>query len=122
MGIYGGPERNLLPDIATGVNEEQGELLPEGFKLYQNYPNPFNPSTIISWELVTHSYVSLKVYDVLGNEIFTIIDKEQPAGKYEVEFDVSNLPEGKAGLSTGIYFYQLRTSGFSDTKKLIYLK
>jgi hypothetical protein len=107
------------------VNTE--ENLPEGFVLYQNYPNPFNPSTTLSFVIGHSSFVSLKVYDVLGNEIATLVNEELTAGEYEVSFDshsgeVRNLPAGRQGLTSGIYFYQLQAGSFIQTKKMVLLK
>ncbi len=95
------------------------------FKLSQNYPNPFNPTTKIKYTIPTSEnpllggarggLVTLKIYDILGNEIATLVDKEQSTGEYEVEFDGN-------GLSSGIYFYQLKNEGFISTKKMILLK
>lgn len=85
------------------------------FKLEQNFPNPFNPTTQIRYSVINDGIVSLKVYDVLGKEVAVLVDEEKPAGKYEVKFDASNL-------SSGIYFYQLKTGNFADTKKMIFLK
>jgi hypothetical protein len=89
--------------------------LPENFFLAQNYPNPFNPSTKISYQIPELSYVTLKIYDVLGNEIATLVNEEKPASEYEVEFNASRL-------SSGIYFYQLETESYLETKKMLYLK
>ena len=107
----------------TGVND-MGEI-PTKLKLEQNYPNPFNPTTKISFSLpspsqgdgsgVRSTKVTLKVYDVLGNEIATLVNEEKSAGNYEVEFDGSNL-------SSGVYYYQIRTGSFIDTKKFVLLK
>jgi len=88
--------------------------------LEQNYPNPFNPSTKIKYSIPPNiqreiSNVSLKVYDVLGNIVATLVNEEKPAGNYEIEFDASNL-------SSGIYYYRLVTGSFTDTKKMILLK
>ena len=88
---------------------------PEEFSLEQNYPNPFNPSTSIKYRVSSNSQVSLKVYDVLGNEVATLVNEEKPAGSYEVKFDAS-------GLTSGIYFYTLATGSFIETKKMILLK
>jgi polyhydroxybutyrate depolymerase len=88
---------------------------PMDFSLFQNYPNPFNPSTKISWQLPIRSLVTLKVYDVLGNEVSTLVNEEKPAGSYEVEFNASNL-------ASGIYFYQLRTGEFILTKKMVLIR
>jgi hypothetical protein len=85
------------------------------FGLYQNYPNPFNPVTTISFQLPNRSFVSLKVYDVLGNEVKTLIEKEKSAGQYEIEFDGNEL-------TSGIYFYQLIAGDYTETKKMVLLK
>ncbi|OGU49534.1 MAG: hypothetical protein A2080_12260 [Ignavibacteria bacterium GWC2_36_12] len=105
------------------------ENSPEEFKLLQNYPNPFNPTTNIGFRIANlpdgksgFGLVTLKVFDVLGREVATLVNEEKLAGEYEVEFDGSNLPDGKAGLSSGIYFYMLRTGNYSSVKKMILLK
>lgn len=85
------------------------------FTLEQNYPNPFNPTTKISWQSPVGSHQTLKVYDLLGNEIATLVNEYRPAGKYEVEWDASNL-------STGVYLYKLTAGEYSSVKKLILLK
>ncbi|MCW8806103.1 MAG: T9SS type A sorting domain-containing protein [Ignavibacteriaceae bacterium] len=85
------------------------------FTLYQNYPNPFNPTTNIKFQIAHSGFVSLKVYDILGNAITTIINEEKPVGNYEVEFNATDFP-------SGIYFYQLKTGVFFQTKKMVYLK
>lgn len=85
------------------------------FNLLQNYPNPFNPSTSISWQSPIDSWQTLKVYDVLGNEITTLVDAYQPAGKYEAEFDANGLP-------SGIYFYKLQAGDFIQTKKMVLMR
>ena len=88
---------------------------PENFELYQNYPNPFNPSTKISFKIPQTSIVQIKVYDVLGNEISSLINEEKPAGQYELTFDGTDLP-------SGVYFYQLKVGDFVLTKKMLLLK
>ncbi|MCG6960091.1 T9SS type A sorting domain-containing protein [bacterium BMS3Abin03] len=85
------------------------------FGLEQNYPNPFNPTTKISWQSPVGSWQTLKVYDILGNEISTIVNEYKPAGEYEVEFDATDLP-------SGVYFYQLKAGNFIKTNKMILLK
>ena len=85
------------------------------FSLEQNYPNPFNPLTVISYQLALGSYVTLKVYDMLGNEVATLVDEEQAAGIYEADFNA-------AGLSSGMYFYTLKSGNFVETKKMLLLK
>lgn len=103
----------------TDVEYEVSGITPNNFFLEQNYPNPFNPSTKIRYQLPLSSDVTLKVYDILGNEIATLVNEEKPAGIYEVEF---NPTSGIRNLSSGIYFYQLRADSFTQTKKMIYLK
>lgn len=85
------------------------------FELTQNYPNPFNPSTKIKYQIPELSFVTIKVYDVLGKEVTTLINEEKPAGSYEVEFDASRLP-------SGVYFYRLQAGSFIETKKMILLR
>ena len=97
----------------TNVNEENTS--PEQLNLYQNYPNPFNPNTIIKYAIGKREYASLKVYDILGNEVVTLVNEINPAGIYEVEFNAEGLP-------SGIYFYQLKAGSFVETKKLTLLR
>ena len=96
-------------------NVEKTESLPSEYSLSQNYPNPFNPSTTISFKIPKTDFVSLKIYDALGNEIKTIVNEIKTAGKFSVNFDGSNLP-------SGVYFYRLTSGNFSKTKKLLLLK
>ena len=121
-GIGGYDSDNLWVDhfciaepILVSVEEETP--LPREFALEQNYPNPFNPSTKISWQSPIGSWQTLKVYDVLGNEVATLVDEEKPAGTYNVEFTIDNLQ-----LSSGVYFYQLKAGSFVETKKMILIK
>lgn len=95
--------------------DEDLNSLPEKFELFQNYPNPFNPITSIQYAIGSRQFVTLKVYDVLGNEIITLINEEKPVGDYEVQFDASKQ-------ASGIYFYQLRAGDYIETKKMILLK
>ena len=107
----------------TDVRDEG--YLPGNFELYQNYPNPFNPTTKISWQSAVGSWQTLKVYDVLGNEVATIVDEYNPAGNYNIEFSaVSKFTSGGGSynLPSGIYFYQLVVGDFTQTKKLVILK
>ena len=93
------------------------------FSLSQNYPNPFNPSTVISYRLPVIGFVTLMVYDILGNEIATLVNEEKPAGEYEVEFNAASLPSRSGlALTSGIYFYQLKAGEFIETKKMMLLK
>ena len=98
----------------TSVKEITSEV-PTGFSLFQNYPNPFNPSTKIRFSLSEFSHVLIKVYDILGNEIMSLVDEDKPAGVYEVLFD------GK-GLASGTYFYRITAGEFSETHKMVLLK
>ncbi|MFZ1292553.1 MAG: T9SS type A sorting domain-containing protein [Melioribacteraceae bacterium] len=102
----GGIITNVLKQIDKISNE---------IKLYQNYPNPFNPKTKITFSIPQSSKIKLIIYDVLGNEIKTIIDEQKQAGNYEEYFNPSNIP-------SGVYFYRLQTDNFIDVKKMIYLK
>ena len=95
--------------------ESFSSLVPSGFILNQNYPNPFNPSTVISYDLPYGDFVSLKVFDILGKEVLTLVNKKQTAGSYKVDFKAQGLP-------SGIYFYNLIVNGMSETKKMVLLK
>ncbi|MCY7362191.1 MAG: T9SS type A sorting domain-containing protein, partial [Ignavibacteria bacterium] len=87
----------------------------DNFYLSQNYPNPFNPNTKINYELQITNYVSLKIFDVLGNEVASLVNEKQNAGSYSINFDGANIP-------SGIYFYKLSSGGFTDTKRMILIK
>ena len=103
-------ENLSIVGIVTFSNE-----IPTEFGLIQNYPNPFNPSTKINYQIPEISFVTLKVYDVLGNEIATLVNEEKPIGSYEVEFNAKSLP-------SGIYFYRLQAGSFVETKKMVLMK
>ncbi|NNG26251.1 MAG: T9SS type A sorting domain-containing protein [Ignavibacteriaceae bacterium] len=102
------------PPIINFV-EKIDEDIPERFYLFQNYPNPFNPSTTISYSIPSEGYVTLKVYDVLGNEVASLVDEQKHSGTFDVHYNAS-------ALSSGIYYYRLVTSEFTSTKKLILMK
>ncbi len=106
LGAY---EYSISSSVSTS------EQTPNEFALFQNYPNPFNPTTRIRYEVSNMQFVTLKVFDVLGNEVATLFDEEKPAGKYETKFDASNL-------SSGVYFYTLYSTYFTQTKKLVLIK
>ena len=119
-------EKYFFPGNANTIFAEN-DFIPDGFVLHQNYPNPFNPSTTIKYSIPESNFVTINVYDALGNEIATLINEEKPAGSYEIEFnshsgEVRNLPAGRQGLTSGIYFYKLQAGSFVDTKKMILLK
>jgi hypothetical protein len=103
----------------TFIDETDFEEIPNQFFLLQNYPNPFNPTTNIRFRISDFGYVSLKVYDILGNEVAVLVDEYKPAGSYEVDFNTSNL---KHQTSSGIYFYQIVAGNFVQTRKMILLK
>jgi hypothetical protein len=105
------------------VDEIKNDELPLQYSFSQNYPNPFNPVTKIKYSIPSVTLrqaqndilVTLKVYDILGREVATLVNEEKPAGEYEVEFNAANLP-------SGIYFYQLKAGNYSETKKMVLLK
>ncbi len=108
-------------NVITGLEEEVS--LTTAFKLEQNFPNPFNPKTSIQYAVSSGQNVTLKVYDVIGNEVATVVDEYKPAGRYEVEFSASGGQEsGNWNLASGIYFYQLKVGSFIETKKMILLR
>jgi len=110
-------ETNRFNIVLTDVKDET--LLPTEFALLQNYPNPFNPSTNIQYAIANRQFVQLKVYDVLGNEIATLVNEEKSAGTYEVTFNPESSIKHPA---SGIYFYQLRAGEFVQTKKMLMIK
>lgn len=116
----------LYYPIVVSVDDESRSM--DNFNLYQNYPNPFNPSTKIKFSIpfveTTRRVVftTLKVYDILGNEIATLVNEEKPAGEFEVTFDSHSGSSGIRELPSGIYFYQLKAGEFAATKKMILLK
>ncbi|OQY72996.1 MAG: hypothetical protein B6D44_08765 [Ignavibacteriales bacterium UTCHB2] len=93
--------------------------IPSDFHLEQNYPNPFNPNTKIRWQSPIDSWQTLKIYDVLGNEVAILVNEYSPAGNYEVEFQSS---VNGHQLASGIYFYKLQAGSYSQTKKMILLR
>ena len=111
--VVGEGETILKFGELTAVENEKD--LVTGFSLSQNYPNPFNPITNIEFRIANFEFVSLKVYDVLGNEVAVLINEEKPAEKYEVEFNGNDL-------TSGIYFYQLRSGDYVQTKKMLLIK
>ncbi len=121
----GGVWRRPLSEMITSVDRPLSEV-PKRFSLDQNYPNPFNPSTTIKYSIPKQSYVTLKVYDILGREVAALVNEEKPAGNYEVEFSpvsgIRNLVYHPKGMASGIYFYQLKAGDYVNTKKMILLK
>ena len=115
MDYYG-----LYKSVSPVVTIIEGEkLYPTEFSLEQNYPNPFNPSTKISWQSPVAGWQILKVYDILGNEVATLVNEFKDAGSYEIEFNPSSI---KHYPSSGVYFYRLQAGNFVEIKKMILLK
>jgi Secretion system C-terminal sorting domain len=92
-----------------------GETFPGVYELSQNYPNPFNPATTIRYQLPQDGFVTLKVYDILGKEILTLVNEEKSSGRYEVNFDASKL-------ASGVYLYRLNVNDYVDVRKMLLLK
>jgi len=102
-------------DNPTGISEKEQTQAPSEFMLSQNYPNPFNPSTTIHYSIPKQSNVTLKVFDVLGREVTTLVNGQQPLGNYEVEFEATEL-------TSGVYFYKIQTGDFVETKRMLLMK
>ncbi len=102
-------------DIISDVGNKDDKETPHSFNLLQNYPNPFNPSTVITYRLAAGTHVSLKVFNILGQEVVTLIDRNESAGTYKVIFNAE-------GLSSGIYFYSITAGSFHQVKKMILLR
>ncbi|MHC1738020.1 MAG: CotH kinase family protein [Ignavibacteriaceae bacterium] len=119
--IPDGGSWEILSSITRGTSNSgalrvnDGNSVSLNFNLYQNYPNPFNPSTKISYQIPQTGKVSLKVFDLLGNEIATLVNEEKADGTYETEFNAAKYP-------SGLYFYRLQTGAFTETKKMILLR
>jgi hypothetical protein len=106
----------VLPPIPPIVSvDEETNAQPDDYNLYQNYPNPFNPSTTIRYSIIQPDIVRIKIYDILGREVKTLVNELKQAGSYEVQFDAK-------GLASGIYLYRIETGSFIQTKKMILLK
>ncbi|MDI6803819.1 MAG: T9SS type A sorting domain-containing protein, partial [Bacteroidota bacterium] len=101
--------------ISKSNTNEEVKNMPVEYGLSQNHPNPFNPTTIINYQLPIDSWVTLKVYDVLGREVATLVDEFKDGGYYEATWDATNIP-------SGVYFYRLQAGTYSDTKKLLLIK
>jgi hypothetical protein len=118
LGWIVGNNGTILSTTNGGVSfieEEQIGELPKEFSLSQNYPNPFNPSTSIQYEICSRQFVSLKVYDILGNEMGTLVNEEKPAGIYKITWYGENLP-------SGVYFYKLKAGEYIISKKMVLIK
>jgi photosystem II stability/assembly factor-like uncharacterized protein len=115
--LYAGTDGKSMfkTTTSTVTSVENEKRLPSTFYLEQNYPNPFNPSTKISWQSPVGSHQVLKVFDVLGNEVATLVNEYKPAGMHNIQFTINNL-------ASGIYFYQLKAGSYIQTKKMILVK
>jgi len=115
LDTYGNPTVDVSGAfIITGIEKTSNEI-PSQYKLSQNYPNPFNPSTKIRFQIAESGFTSLKIYDILGNEVRVLVNQELQSGSYEFDFNAIDL-------TSGVYFYQLRTGEFFETKKMTLLK
>jgi photosystem II stability/assembly factor-like uncharacterized protein len=110
----GGAILKYKPPIVDAVNDYFG-VTPESFELFQNYPNPFNPTTILKFSIPKRNYVDLKVYDILGNEVASLVNEEKLPGEYQIEFSVTDLP-------SSVYFYRLQIEEYIETKKMLLVK
>jgi len=113
-GTLNGVWMRPLSEMITGVDEKQNKL-PKSYSLQQNYPNPFNPKTTINYSVPKSGIVTIKVYDVLGDEITTLLNENKPVGNYSIQFNTGKL-------TSGIYFYRMEAGDFTQTKKLILLR
>ncbi|MBE0538427.1 MAG: T9SS type A sorting domain-containing protein [Ignavibacterium sp.] len=96
-------------EVEVGVN------VPLEYSLDQNYPNPFNPTTTIRYAIPEDNFVSIKLYDILGNEVITLVNEQKQAGRYEMLFNASNI-------ASGVYYYQISSGNFTQTRKLMLMK
>ncbi|PIQ09889.1 MAG: hypothetical protein COW71_04690 [Ignavibacteriales bacterium CG18_big_fil_WC_8_21_14_2_50_31_20] len=106
---------NLKISVISPTEVNGDNTIPNTFSLSQNYPNPFNPTTIIQYSIKEVSNVKLRVYDMLGREVKTLVNQQQSAGRYNIEFNAANL-------SSGVYFYRIEAGNFVASKKLLLLK
>ena len=114
VGAYGGPYVINYSQIINDAGESS-EVLPDNFTLFQNYPNPFNPGTVIKYSVAQLTHVTIRVFDILGNEIETLVNEEKEQGVYTISFYADNL-------SSGLYLYRIQAGSFIDTRKMILLK
>ncbi len=114
-GIIAASKEALAKYVLVGVQERTIETVPKEFALDQNYPNPFNPSTTIAFDIPSQSFVSLRVYNILGQEVAALVDEIRPAGRYYERWNANNA-------ASGIYFYNIRAGSFTQTRKMMFLK
>ncbi len=108
-------DENILEKANIKQVELTETLVIKDYELFQNYPNPFNPSTTISFQMPKDGFVTLKIYDILGKEVTTLVNEYKTTGKYNVQFNA-------ASLASGMYVYQIKVGDFSSTKKLMLMK
>ena len=111
--------------MVTSVDEGHVQRLPVSIELYQNYPNPFNPTTTIKYSIPQSGFVSIKVFNLLGQEVVKLVNKEKGAGVYSIEFSAkggSPSSGNASNLTSGIYLYRIQSGDYSLTKKMILLK
>jgi hypothetical protein len=112
---YMGVPTDTIKQMANGIDDGIIQILPSEYKLHQNYPNPFNPVTTISFDLQKNSHVQLTVYNSLGQEVATLVDKNMTVGYKGIVWDASNMP-------SGTYFYTIKAGEYNETKKMVLLK
>jgi len=122
VGLYYIDDLRIVTKTTVGIEEERSPELPKDYSLEQNYPNPFNPTTKIKYSIPVETRhasslqnVQLKIYDILGNEVVTLVNEQKAAGNYEVDFNAN-------GYSSGVYYYQLRAGEFVQSKKMVLIK
>ena len=115
MGAYGGQVDSLHNHLTGLFKDPEEEILPQKFALKQNYPNPFNPTTTIEFSIPKTEYVKLRIYNMLGQKVSTLVSEKLNPGEYKYTWDASHL-------ASGVYIYKLQTDNYSSTRKLILLK
>ncbi|MDP1995514.1 MAG: T9SS type A sorting domain-containing protein, partial [Ignavibacteria bacterium] len=117
--IFNNTYRNVyVKGNPTSIKYDNHETSPT-FNLFQNYPNPFNPATAITYQLPKSGNVTLKIFDILGNEVKTLVNEQKEMGRYTVQFSTEG---GASSLASGMYIYRLRANDYSSTKKMLLLK
>lgn len=117
---YGGPVCYTVEGTGTAIDESNTDILPSKFSLSQNYPNPFNPTTEISFDVPTKSHVTLKVYNLLGHEVTTLVDEDVVVGSHKTSWD--GRDRSGSEVATGIYFYKMVAGDFVETRKMMLLR
>ena len=108
----------ILKDM-MGITDTEITMFPREYSVDQNYPNPFNPSTIIKYQLPQREFVTIKIFNILGKDLLTLVNEHKEAGRHEIEFNAASVVDG---LNSGVYFYRIEAGSFIDTKKMILLK